>query len=240
MTDDKADSCPETIAAAFGVASDPAFGAVAPPLYLSTTYEFAGFEQPRAYDYGRAGNPTRDLLAEAIAKLEGGAGAVITASGMAAVDLFVSRLPAGAQVVAPHDCYGGTIRLLKARAELGQIGLRLVDQADAGAFASALRERPRLVLVETPGNPTLSLVDIDPPAKVASRLGGNFFVAIPARDMFVAMSIGPEAFANRLANRVSEDFRRLPYPISPEFFLVTRDGVAGEIADFPASGNEAA
>lgn len=160
MTDDKADSCPETIAAAFGVASDPAFGAVAPPLYLSTTYEFAGFEQPRAYDYGRAGNPTRDLLAEAIAKLEGGAGAVITASGMAAVDLFVSRLPAGAQVVAPHDCYGGTIRLLKARAELGQIGLRLVDQADAGAFASALRERPRLVLVETPSNPLMRIVDI--------------------------------------------------------------------------------
>ena len=61
---------------------------------------------------------TRDLLAEAIAKLEGGAGAVITASGMAAVDLLVSRLPAGAQVVAPHDCYGGTIRLLKARAEV--------------------------------------------------------------------------------------------------------------------------
>jgi len=160
MTDDKADRRPETIAAAFGVASDPAFGAVAPPLYLSTTYEFAGFEQPRAYDYGRAGNPTRDLLAEAIARLEGGAGAIITSSGMAAIDLLVSRLPAGAQVVAPHDCYGGTIRLLKARAELGQIDLLLVDQADAGAFASALRERPRLVLVETPSNPLMRIVDI--------------------------------------------------------------------------------
>lgn len=160
MTDDKAARRPETIAAAFGVASDPAFGAVAPPLYLSTTYEFAGFEQPRAYDYGRAGNPTRDLLAEAIARLEGGAGAIITSSGMAAIDLLVSRLPAGAQVVAPHDCYGGTIRLLKARAELGQIDLRLVDQADAGAFASALRERPRLVLVETPSNPLMRIVDI--------------------------------------------------------------------------------
>ncbi|MGG2362231.1 PLP-dependent transferase, partial [Salmonella enterica] len=75
-------------------------------------------------------------------------------------DLLVSRLPAGAQVVAPHDCYGGTIRLLKARAELGQIDLLLVDQADAGAFASALRERPRLVLVETPSNPLMRIVDI--------------------------------------------------------------------------------
>ena len=66
---------PYTVAAAHGVASDPAHGAVAPPLYLSSTYEFAGFDQPRSFDYGRAGNPTRDLLAEALAKLEGGAGA---------------------------------------------------------------------------------------------------------------------------------------------------------------------
>lgn len=95
---------------------------------FSTTYEFAGYDQPRAYDYGRAGNPTRDLLADAIARLEGGAGAVITSSGMAAIDLLVSRLSAGNGVLAPHDCYGGTIRLLKARAERGQIALRLVDQ----------------------------------------------------------------------------------------------------------------
>jgi cystathionine gamma-synthase len=64
----------ETIAASHGVATDPAFGAVAPPLYLSTTYEFAGFDQARQYDYGRAGNPTRDLLCDALARLEGGPG----------------------------------------------------------------------------------------------------------------------------------------------------------------------
>lgn len=110
---------PETVAAAHGVASDAAFGAVAPPLYLSSTYAFSGFEEPRRYDYGRAGNPTRDLLADALARLEGGAGAVVTASGMAALDLLVSQLPAGSGILAPHDCYGGTMRLLKARAELG-------------------------------------------------------------------------------------------------------------------------
>lgn len=96
---------PESIAATHGVASDRAFGAAAAPLYLSSTYAFAGFDQPGPYDYGRAGNPTRDLLAEALAKLEGGAGAIVTASGMAALDLIISQLPVGSRVVAPHDCY---------------------------------------------------------------------------------------------------------------------------------------
>lgn len=157
---------PETIAAAHGVASDVAFGAIAPPLYLSSTYEFAGFEQPRAYDYGRAANPTRDLLATALAKLEGGAGAILTASGMAALDLIVSRLPAGAVVIAPHDCYGGTMRLLKAREQLGQVSLRLVDQRDGDAVAAALSGAPALMLIETPSNPLLRVVDI---AALAAR-----------------------------------------------------------------------
>lgn len=161
---------PETIAAAHGVASDAVFGAVAPPLYLSSTYEFAGFEKPRAYDYGRAGNPTREMLAQALAKLEGGAGAVVTASGMAALDLIVSQLPAGARVVAPHDCYGGTMRLLKARESLGQLSLRLVDQGSDAAVAAVLAEKgtesPALLLVETPSNPLLRVVDI---AALAAR-----------------------------------------------------------------------
>ncbi len=151
---------PETVAAAHGVADDVAFGAIAPPLYLSSTYEFADFDTPRAYDYGRVGNPTRDLLAEAIAKLEGGAGAVLTPSGMAAVDLLIARLPVGSLVLAPHDCYGGTMRLLKARAALGQIRLRPVDQSDHAAFQTQLADRPALVLIESPSNPLMRVVDI--------------------------------------------------------------------------------
>jgi uncharacterized protein YtpQ (UPF0354 family) len=69
--------------------------------------------------------------------------------------------------------------------------------------------------------------------RLAARLGGDFYVATPSRDMFVAMSIGPEPFVQRLATRVHEDFRRLPYPISPHLFIVTRDGVAGTL---PESG----
>ncbi|MDE2563965.1 MAG: cystathionine gamma-synthase [Sphingomonadales bacterium] len=176
MPDDEVHPLPETIAAAHGVASDGAFAAVSPPLYLSTTYEFAGFDQPRSYDYGRAGNPTRDMLATALARLEGGAGAIVTSSGMAAIDLLVSRLSAGDAVLAPHDCYGGTIRLLKARAERGQIALRLVDQGDAAAFAAALRDRPRLVLVETPSNPLMRVVDIAELANAAHAAGARVAV----------------------------------------------------------------
>src|SRR4051794_36026612 len=101
----------QTIAAANGIGADTNFGAVTPPLYLTTTFTFAGYEQARAFDYTRAGNPSRALLADTIAQLEGGAGAVVTASGMAAVDLLLGTLGSGDLIVAPHDCYGGTYRL---------------------------------------------------------------------------------------------------------------------------------
>lgn len=163
---------PQTIAAAHGVATDPAFGAVAPPLYLSSTYEFAGYDEPRVYDYGRAGNPTRDLLADALAKLEGGAGAVITASGMAALDLLVGRMGPGDLILAPHDCYGGTMRLLKARANRGHCAVRFVDQGDEKAFAAALEgDVPALVLIETPSNPLMRIVDIAALAAMSRAAG---------------------------------------------------------------------
>ena len=151
---------PHTIAARTGVDSDTAHGAVMPPLYLSSNYSFAGFEQKRKYDYSRSGNPTRDVLAETLAELEGGAGAVITATGMAAVDLPLSLLEPGDLLIAPHDCYGGTCRLLNARARKGHFELLLVDQGDPEALEKALALKPKLVLVETPSNPLLRLVDV--------------------------------------------------------------------------------
>lgn len=151
---------PETIASSYGVASDPSYAAVVPPLYLSSTYAFAGYEQQGPYDYGRAGNPTRDMLAKALAALEGGAGAVITSSGMAAIDLLVGRLRPNDLVLAPHDCYGGTMRLLKARAGLGQLQVCFVDQGDMREVGRALEDRPALMIVETPSNPMMRVVDI--------------------------------------------------------------------------------
>ena len=151
---------PGTIAAANGVGGRDPFGAIVPPVYLSTSYAFAGFDQTRGYDYIRAGNPSRDLLAETLAELEEGAGAVLVASGMAALDLVLAQVPPGGLIVAPHDCYGGTQRLLSARSDRGAFRLALVDQADGAALAAALAQGPALVLVETPSNPLLRIVDI--------------------------------------------------------------------------------
>jgi cystathionine gamma-synthase len=151
---------PHTIAARTGVDTDTAHGSVMPPLYLSSNYSFAGFDQKRKYDYSRSGNPTRDVLAETLAELEGGAGCVVTATGMAAVDLPLSLLEPGDLLIAPHDCYGGTCRLLNARAKKGHFELLLVDQGDPVALEQALALKPKLVLVETPSNPLLRVVDV--------------------------------------------------------------------------------
>lgn len=151
---------PRTHAARTGVDQDPAHGAVMPPLYLSSNYAFAGFDQKRRYDYSRSGNPTRDVLGETLARLEHGAGSVVTATGMAAVDLILSLLEPGDLLIAPHDCYGGTCRLLCARARKGHFEVRFVDQGDPLAMSEALALKPRLVLIETPSNPLLRVVDI--------------------------------------------------------------------------------
>jgi cystathionine gamma-synthase len=151
---------PQTVAAANGIATDNAFGAVTPPIYMSSTFAFAGFEQARAYDYTRSANPSRDMLADTLAKLEGGAGAVVTSSGMAAIDLTLGLLGRDDLVVAPHDCYGGTYRLLAARRDRGQFKVEFVDQNDDAALSAALAMSPSLVFIETPSNPLMRVVDI--------------------------------------------------------------------------------
>jgi cystathionine gamma-synthase len=153
------------------VDSDHAHGAVMPGIVLSSNYSFAGFAQKRRYDYTRSGNPTRDQLAHALADLEGGAGAVVTATGMAAVSLAIAPLPAGAFVVAPHDCYGGTYRLLSAWAKQGRLRVAFVDLNDARQYASVLHDRPALVWIETPSNPLLRLTDIRATCAAAHAAG---------------------------------------------------------------------
>lgn len=167
---------PRTIAAANGVGSDAAFGAVTPPLHLSTTYLFDGFEGEGRYAYSRSANPTRDQLADTLAKLEGGAGAVVTSSGMAAVDLVLSQVEPGRLVVAPHDCYGGTYRLLAARAERRQFEIAFIDQSDAAAMGEALGRGPALLLIETPSNPLMRVVDVRALSSQAKAAGAKVAV----------------------------------------------------------------
>src|SRR3984893_3173557 len=121
-----------------GLESDAQHGSVVPPIYLSTNFAFEGYRRPRQYDYTRSGNPTRDQLAGALADLEGGAGAVVTCTGLAAITLILATLPAGARVVAPYDCYGGTYRLLTALHAKGNLKVEFVDQGDAADLRRAL------------------------------------------------------------------------------------------------------
>ena len=112
---------PRTRAVRAALDTDSQHGAVVPPIHLTSTFSFATFGEKRRYDYSRSGNPTRDALAEALAELEGGAGAVVTGSGMGAVTLVMHLCRAGELVLAPRDCYGGCHRLFSALARHGHV-----------------------------------------------------------------------------------------------------------------------
>ena len=154
-----------------GIESDAQYGSVVPPIYLSSNFAFEGYRRPRKYDYTRSGNPTRDQLGAALADLEGGAGAVVTCTGMAAITLVVATLAPGARVLAPFDCYGGTYRLLAALHAQGKLVVDFVDQGDAAALGAALAAGPQLVWIETPSNPLLRIVDIRAIAEAAHARG---------------------------------------------------------------------
>jgi cystathionine gamma-synthase len=149
-----------TIAVRTGIERDTQHGAVIPPLHLSSNYTFEKFGIPRQYDYTRSGNPTRSLLAETLAELEGGELGVVTASGMAAITTVLQLLQPGDRIVVPHDCYGGTWRLIDAWQKRGQFEVDWVDLTDPKTRQSALSKPAKLIWVETPSNPLLRITDI--------------------------------------------------------------------------------
>jgi len=146
--------------------TDTQHGAVVPPIHLTSTFAFGSYGEKREYDYSRSGNPTRDALGRALAELEGGFGAVVTASGMGAVSLVTQLFKPEQVAVVPHDCYGGTYRLFNALQLRGALRVRFVDFQDPAALDAALAAHPALVWIETPSNPLLRIVDI---ATIASR-----------------------------------------------------------------------
>ncbi|MEO7083964.1 MAG: cystathionine gamma-synthase [Gemmatimonadaceae bacterium] len=157
------------------IATDREHGAVVPPIHLSSTFEFEGFAKPRRFDYTRSGNPTRSQLADALAELEGGASAVVTSTGMSAVTLVLQLLKPGDVIVAAHDCYGGTQRLLRALAEKAHFTLVFADLTAPNADLEIARIRPRILWVETPSNPLLRITDIKRVA-TAGHLAGSTVV----------------------------------------------------------------
>ena len=146
-------------------------GAVAVPVYQTSTYQQDGIGRPRAFEYSRTGNPTRQALEEALASLEGGAHGLAFASGVAATTAVLQLLGPGDHVVAGDDLYGGTYRLLEKIYRPWGVQVDYADSASPAAFAAALRPNTRLIWVETPTNPLLKLVDVAAVAEVAQEVG---------------------------------------------------------------------
>ncbi|EOA8958521.1 O-succinylhomoserine (thiol)-lyase [Vibrio harveyi] len=163
---------PATIAVRTGIESDSQYHAVVPPIYLSTNYGFPAFGEVPQYDYTRSGNPNRGLLEKALYELESGKGAVVTNCGTSALNLWVSAfLGSDDLIVAPHDCYGGTYRLFNTRANKGDFKVQFVDQSDQQALDAAIAKKPKLILLETPSNPLVRVVDIAAVCEKAKQVG---------------------------------------------------------------------
>ncbi|NOI16207.1 O-succinylhomoserine (thiol)-lyase [Vibrio hepatarius] len=163
---------PATIAVRTGIESDTQHHAVVPPIYLSTNYGFPAFGEVPTYDYTRSGNPNRGLLETALFELESGKGAVVTNCGTSALNLWVSAfIGPDDLIVAPHDCYGGTYRLFNTRSQKGDFKVLFVDQSDEQALADALAQKPKLILLETPSNPLVRVVDIEKVCTLAKQIG---------------------------------------------------------------------
>ncbi|HDM8220098.1 O-succinylhomoserine (thiol)-lyase [Vibrio campbellii] len=163
---------PATIAVRTGIESDSQYHAVVPPIYLSTNYGFPAFGEVPQYDYTRSGNPNRGLLEQALYELESGKGAVVTNCGTSALNLWVSAfLGPDDLIVAPHDCYGGTYRLFNTHANKGDFKVQFVDQSDQQALDAAIAKKPKLILLETPSNPLVRVVDIAAVCEKAKQVG---------------------------------------------------------------------
>jgi cystathionine gamma-synthase len=151
----------ETRAIHAGQAPDPATGAVVPPVHLTSTFRQEAVGEHRGYEYSRSANPTREALEELVAGLEGGAFGYAFASGMAAEDAVLRTvLGPDDHLILPIDAYGGTYRLVDQVHARSGIDFSAVDLSDPAALERAWRPRTRMVWVETPSNPLLSIVDI--------------------------------------------------------------------------------
>jgi cystathionine gamma-synthase len=159
----------ETRAIHAGQDPDAATGAVVPPLVLATTFAQDAVGRHRGYEYARSGNPTRAVLETCLASLEGAANGLAFASGLAAEDALLRTLSPGDHVILPTDTYGGTFRLVARVHERFGIDWSAVDLGDLEAVDAAWTDATRMVWIETPTNPALSIVDIAAVAQLARR-----------------------------------------------------------------------
>ena len=151
-------------------------GAISQPIYLSATFRHPAFQQSTGYDYGRVANPTRDKLEETIAKLEQGARAWATASGMAAINLVFRLFAAGDHVLLAEDLYGGTVRLANDIYSRYGISFEYVDTRDVTLVRAKIRPETKALFIETPSNPMMFISDIAALADTIHQNGGILLV----------------------------------------------------------------
>lgn len=164
--------CKETIAVHGGLNIDKQYGSVTAPIYLSSTYNFTEFKKPRDHDYSRKNNPTRDIVQKTLANLEYGVGSVITNTGMSAIHLVCNFfLKPNDLLIAPYDCYGGSYRLFYSQQKKGHYRVKFINQNNFLDLKKIFLKKPKLILIESPSNPLLRVVDIKSICKQANKLG---------------------------------------------------------------------
>ncbi|MCE5231544.1 PLP-dependent aspartate aminotransferase family protein, partial [bacterium] len=151
---------PETLAIHTGVYKDTAFNSVTTPIYPCSTFYFDKLGESKGYEYGRFGNPTRRALEENLAALEGGADALATATGMAALSTAMLLMKAGDHIIAAKDIYGGTWRLLDICLPRLGVTASFIDMEDPAEIRAAIQPNTKAIMIETPSNPLLKLVDL--------------------------------------------------------------------------------
>jgi cystathionine gamma-lyase len=154
-----------------GQERDPQTGAVVPPIHMASTFVQPGAGVWGEFDYSRSGNPTRKAFERAIADLESGVGGLAFASGMAATHCAMMLLNSGEHVVAGSDIYGGSYRLLHKVLNRSGVSVTLAPSTDLAAFEAAITPQTKLLWIESPGNPQMSISDIAAVAAIAQRRG---------------------------------------------------------------------
>ena len=152
----------------FDAAPGDRFRPTATPIYQTATFEQEHADRFGDYDYSRSGNPTRKVLEEQIARLEGGTHGFAFASGMAAITAVARTLRSGDEILADSDLYGGTCRLFTRILERSGINASYADASDLETFATKITPRTRLIYVESPTNPLLRVIDLRALARIGA------------------------------------------------------------------------
>ncbi|SVB65426.1 uncharacterized protein METZ01_LOCUS218280 [marine metagenome] len=154
-----------------GISPDPSTGAIVPPIYQSATYVLEEVGKDKGYDYTRASNPTREMLENNLAALDGGKYGICYSSGMAAVDSVMKLFKSGDHIVCSDDVYGGVSRLYNNLLVNYDLTFTYVNSSNPQEVEDAIQDNTKLIWIETPTNPLLKVTDLDAVGRIAKKHG---------------------------------------------------------------------